>query len=228
MPVRVSVQTTNSLPTSPYRLNQRTPYNTYHMCQLVCTTHKCATTIVCQSDCTTHKSPTTGVFNLSDSAGHINNCNDSRGPQTYDVHVHIIGKSGRSVNLTTNRYIMCRQRAGLAFVVIFSKQPAGHALKTPALQHSSNICQYVCTTHKPSTTLANICQYVCTTHKPSTTLANICQYVCTTHETHKTITISVRLPYNPQTNYHPRKFISVCLYKPQNTTTSSVSVRHSV
>jgi hypothetical protein len=68
---------------------------------------------------------TAGVFNLSDSAGHINNFNDARGPQTYDVHVHIIGKSGRSVNLTTNRYIMCRQRAGLAFVVIFSKQPAG-------------------------------------------------------------------------------------------------------
>jgi diadenosine tetraphosphate (Ap4A) HIT family hydrolase len=40
-----------------------------------------------------------GVFKLSDSAGHINNCNDARGPQTYDVHVHIIGKSGRSVNL---------------------------------------------------------------------------------------------------------------------------------
>jgi hypothetical protein len=35
-------------------------------------------------------------------------------------------ESGRSVNLTTNRYIMWRQRAGLAFVVIFSKQPAGH------------------------------------------------------------------------------------------------------
>jgi hypothetical protein len=44
---------------------------------------------------------------------------------TYSVHVHIIGKSGRSVNLTTNRYIMCR-RAGRAFVVIFSKRPAGH------------------------------------------------------------------------------------------------------
>jgi hypothetical protein len=70
--------------------------------------------------------PTAGVFNLSDSAGHINNFSDARGPQTYDVHVHIIGKSGRSVNLTTTRYIMCRQRAGLAFVVIFSKQPAGH------------------------------------------------------------------------------------------------------
>jgi hypothetical protein len=67
-----------------------------------------------------------GVFNLSDSAGHINNFNDACGPQSYDVHVHIIGKSGRSVNLTTNRYIMCRQRAGLAFVVIFSKRPAGH------------------------------------------------------------------------------------------------------
>jgi hypothetical protein len=67
-----------------------------------------------------------GVFNLSDSAGHINNCNDVHGPQTYDVHVHIIGKSGWSVNLTTNLYIMCRPWAGLAFVVIFSKQPAGH------------------------------------------------------------------------------------------------------
>jgi hypothetical protein len=44
----------------------------------------------------------------------------------HDVHVHIIGKSGRSVNLTTNRYIMCRQRAGLWFVVIFSKRPADH------------------------------------------------------------------------------------------------------
>jgi hypothetical protein len=43
-----------------------------------------------------------------------------------DVHVHIIGKSGRSVNLTTNSYIMCRQRAGLGLVVIFSKRPAGH------------------------------------------------------------------------------------------------------
>jgi hypothetical protein len=42
---------------------------------------------------------------------------------TYNVHVHIIGKSGRSVNLTTNRCIMCRQRA---FIVIFSKRPAGH------------------------------------------------------------------------------------------------------
>jgi hypothetical protein len=51
---------------------------------------------------------------------------DAHGPQSYDVHVHIIGKSGRSVNLTTNRYIICRQRAGLAFVVIFSKRPAGH------------------------------------------------------------------------------------------------------
>jgi hypothetical protein len=50
----------------------------------------------------------------------------------HDVDVHIIGKSGRSINLTTNRYIMCR-RAGLGFVVIFSKRPAGHALKTPAL-----------------------------------------------------------------------------------------------
>jgi hypothetical protein len=49
----------------------------------------------------------------------------------HDVHEHIIGKSGRSVNLTTNRYIMCRQRAGLVFVVILSKRPAGHALKTP-------------------------------------------------------------------------------------------------
>jgi hypothetical protein len=38
----------------------------------------------------------------------------------------MFGKSGRSVNLTINRYIMCRQRAGLAFVVIFSKRPAGH------------------------------------------------------------------------------------------------------
>jgi hypothetical protein len=44
----------------------------------------------------------------------------------HDVHVHIIGKSGRSVNLTTNRYIMYRQLAGLGFVVIFSKRPAGH------------------------------------------------------------------------------------------------------
>jgi hypothetical protein len=44
----------------------------------------------------------------------------------HDEHVHIIWKSGRSVNLTTNRYIMCRQRAGLGFVVIFSKRPAGH------------------------------------------------------------------------------------------------------
>jgi hypothetical protein len=44
----------------------------------------------------------------------------------HDVHVHTIGKSGRSVNLTTNRYIMCRQRAGLVFVVIFSKRPEGH------------------------------------------------------------------------------------------------------
>jgi hypothetical protein len=44
----------------------------------------------------------------------------------HDVLVHIIGKSGRSINLTTDRYIMCRQRAGLVFVVIFSKQPAGH------------------------------------------------------------------------------------------------------
>jgi hypothetical protein len=44
----------------------------------------------------------------------------------HDVHVHIIGKSGRSVNLTTNRYIMCRQLVGLGFVVIFSKRPAGH------------------------------------------------------------------------------------------------------
>jgi hypothetical protein len=26
---------------------------------------------------------TTGVFNLSDSAGHINNFNDARGPQSY-------------------------------------------------------------------------------------------------------------------------------------------------
>jgi hypothetical protein len=68
----------------------------------------------------------TGVFNLSDSAGHINNFNDARGSQSYDVHVHTIGKSGRSVNLTTNRYIICRQRTGLAFVVIFSKRPAGH------------------------------------------------------------------------------------------------------
>jgi hypothetical protein len=68
-----------------------------------------------------------GVFNLSDIAGHINNFNDACGPQTYDVHVHIIGKSGRSVNLTKNRCIMCRQRAGLAFVVIFSKRPAVHA-----------------------------------------------------------------------------------------------------
>jgi hypothetical protein len=81
-----------------------------------------------------------GVFNISDSAGHINNFNDARGPQTYDVHVHVIWKSGRSVNLTTNRYIMCRQRAGLAFVVSFSKRPAGHiwpaghALKTPGLR----------------------------------------------------------------------------------------------
>jgi hypothetical protein len=76
-----------------------------------------------------------GVFNLSDSAGHIYNFNDARGPQTYDIHVHIIGKSGRSVNLTTNRYIMCR-RAGLAFVVIFSKQPAGHGkgLRGPCVE----------------------------------------------------------------------------------------------
>jgi hypothetical protein len=44
----------------------------------------------------------------------------------HDVHVHIIGKRGRSVNLTTNRCIMCRQRAGLVFVVIFLKRPAGH------------------------------------------------------------------------------------------------------
>jgi hypothetical protein len=44
----------------------------------------------------------------------------------HDVHVHISGTSGRSVNLTTNRYIMCRQRAGLGFVVIFSKRLAGH------------------------------------------------------------------------------------------------------
>jgi hypothetical protein len=69
--------------------------------------------------------PKPGVFNLSDSAGHINNFSDSRGPQSYDIHVHIIGKSGRSVNLATNLYIMCRQLAGL-FVVIFSKRPAGH------------------------------------------------------------------------------------------------------
>jgi hypothetical protein len=54
----------------------------------------------------------------------------------HDVHVHIIGKSGRSVNLTTNRYIICRQRAGLGFVVIFSKRPAGHALKTPGLEYA--------------------------------------------------------------------------------------------
>jgi hypothetical protein len=45
---------------------------------------------------------------------------------THDVHVHIVGKSGRSVSLTTNHYIMCRQRVGLRFVVIFSKRPAGH------------------------------------------------------------------------------------------------------
>jgi hypothetical protein len=88
---------------------------------------------ICPSSGVQYSRP--GVFNLSDSAGHINNFNDARGPQTYDVHVHVIGKSGRSVNLTTNRYIMCRQRAGIAFVVIFSKQPAGHALKTPGLQH---------------------------------------------------------------------------------------------
>jgi hypothetical protein len=50
---------------------------------------------------------------------------------TYNVHVHIIWKSGRSVNLTTNRYIMCSKRVGLAFVVIFSRRLAGHALKTP-------------------------------------------------------------------------------------------------
>jgi hypothetical protein len=54
----------------------------------------------------------------------------------HDVHIQIIGKSGRSVNLTTNRYIMCRQRARLGFVVIFSKRPAGHALKTPAVYDS--------------------------------------------------------------------------------------------
>jgi hypothetical protein len=44
----------------------------------------------------------------------------------HDVHVHIIGKSGRSVNLTTNHYIIYRQLAGLGFVVIFSKRLAGH------------------------------------------------------------------------------------------------------
>jgi hypothetical protein len=82
----------------------------------------------------------TGVFNLSDSAGHIHNFSDAHGPQNSDVHVHIIGKSGRSVNLTTNRYIMCRQWTGLAFVVIFSKRPAGHALKTPVLEHSHYLC----------------------------------------------------------------------------------------
>jgi hypothetical protein len=37
-----------------------------------------------------------------------------------------LGKSGPSVSLTTNRYILCRQLAGLGFVVIFSKRPAGH------------------------------------------------------------------------------------------------------
>jgi hypothetical protein len=74
---------------------------------------------------------TAGVFNLLDSAGHINNFNDARGPQSYDVHVHIIGKSGRSVNLTTNRYIMCRQRAGLAFVVIFFKTAGGPRQRAP-------------------------------------------------------------------------------------------------
>jgi hypothetical protein len=56
----------------------------------------------------------------------------------HDVHVQIIGKNGRSVNLTTNRYIMCRQRAGLVFVVIVSKRPAGHALKTPDVEDAKN------------------------------------------------------------------------------------------
>jgi hypothetical protein len=32
---------------------------------------------------------------------------------------------------------MCRQLAGLGFVVIFSKRPAGHALKTPAVEYYS-------------------------------------------------------------------------------------------
>jgi hypothetical protein len=73
-----------------------------------------------------------GVFNLSDIAGHINNFNDARGPQSYDVfYVHIIGKSGRSINLTTNRYIMCRQRAGIAFVVFFVKTAGGPRQRAP-------------------------------------------------------------------------------------------------
>jgi hypothetical protein len=59
----------------------------------------------------------------------------------HDVHVHIIGKSGRSVNLTTNRYVMCRQRAGLGFVVIFSKWPAGHGkgLHGPHVAHGPRV-----------------------------------------------------------------------------------------
>jgi hypothetical protein len=38
--------------------------------------------------------------------------------------------------MTTNRYIMCRQRAGLAFVVIFSKRPAGQGkgLRGPCVE----------------------------------------------------------------------------------------------
>jgi hypothetical protein len=66
----------------------------------------------------------------------------------HDVHVHIFGKSGRSVNLTTNRYIICR-RAGLVFVVIFSKRPVGHGkglrgprVEDPCLRPCSRWEQY--------------------------------------------------------------------------------------
>jgi hypothetical protein len=45
--------------------------------------------------------------------------------------------------MTTNRYIICRQRAGLAFVVIFSKRPAGHALKTPAVGNCNTVVSMI-------------------------------------------------------------------------------------
>jgi hypothetical protein len=85
------------------------------------------------------------VFNLSDSAGHINNFNDARGPQSYTAAFRTVCCFPDTQRTTCILYvtmqsiyfyrILCIQRAGLPSVVIFSKRQraAGHALKTPDL-----------------------------------------------------------------------------------------------
>jgi hypothetical protein len=96
-----------------------------------------------QMEVTRHCSLTAEVFNLSDSAGHINNFNDARGPQSYTAAFRIVTCFPDTQRTTCVLYvtmwsvcfyrILCKQRAGLAFVGILVLYTA----RDPVRQRSS-------------------------------------------------------------------------------------------